>query len=253
MATIKELVKQMGGEQKAASTAYRALEDMATRAGAPGSEARRATVAADLGAELTAMTEPKKDEKGKDIPPRLVHSSRIRAKVARLLSYVAGAEEVPALVQALGDLEVREMARFALDRNISAAATEALIKALDDQVGPIFRTGIVSALGKRKGANVLSALQKAAEHEKCHVRIAAIEALANFADASNDAFIAKATRAQCPGCRARANKARVRLAETLCQAGNKPAARRIYKAIRASNAEAPQKKAAEIGLKSLAS
>ena len=67
------------------------------------------------------------------------------------------------------------------------------------------------------------------------------------------ASLAKATQAPCPGCRARANKARVRLAETLCQAGNKPAARRVYKAIRASNAGAAQKKAAEIGLKTLAS
>jgi hypothetical protein len=40
----------------------------------------------------------------------------------------------------------------------------------------------------------------------------------------------------------------VRLAEALRKAGNKGAAKRIYKAISASDAAAPQKKAAQIGL-----
>ena len=58
-----------------------------------------------------------------------------------------------------------------------------------------------------------------------------------------------APAADCARCRARANQARVRLAETLCKTGDKSAAKRIYNAIRRSDADAPKKKAAELALK----
>lgn len=247
MASIKELVKQLDDKQEVAYRAYKALEGIVTRASAPANDQERAAAAADLAAELNAMTKPEKDKNGKEKPPKLVHSTRVRNRVARLLSYVAGAKEVPALVQALADLEVREMARFALDRNTSNEATQALIKTLDE-VGPTFRTGVVNALGKRQGAGVLARLRQATEDEDGQVRIAAVEGLANFADASNDAFITKATKAKCPRCRTRAHQARVRLAEKLRKAGKKSAAKRIYKAVCAGDADEPQKKAAEIGL-----
>jgi len=250
MPSIKELVGQLGGDQEAAFRAYKAIEDIVTRASAPENDKERAAAAADLAAELNAKTEPEKDDKGKEKPPRLIHSARVRSKIARLLGYVAADKEVPALVEALDDLDVREMARFALDRSISPKTTEALINALEDQVGPDFRTGVVNALAKRGCARSLAALKKTAESDEDRpVRIAAVEALANFADPSNDALIAKAAKADCPKCRVRANKARMRLAETLCKAGDKSAARKIYKAICASDACPPQKKAAEMALK----
>ena len=251
MASIKELAKQLGGDQEAAYRAYKALEQIVTRASAPGNDRERAAAAADLAAELHARGEPKKDKKGNETPGDLIHSSRTRNKIARLLSYVAGAGQVPALTKLLGDLEVREMARFALDRDASAEATEALIKALDEQVGPEFRVGVVNALSKRTGANVLKALKQAAQDEDRPVRIAAVEALSGFPDPAHDPLIAKATQADCTRCRARAHKARVRLAETLSKAGKKAAARRIYNAIQSSDADDPQKKAAEIGLKAI--
>jgi hypothetical protein len=46
-------------------------------------------------------------------------------------------------------------------------------------------------------------------------------------------------------------KARVRLAETLARSGDKAGARRIYEDLRRSEAAAPQKKAAEIGIKAM--
>ncbi len=252
VASIKELATELGdNDQGVAYKAYKSLEAIATRASAPDNGPKRAKVAAELAADLNAMTKPEKDDKGKDKPRKLIHSSRTRNKIIRLLSYVAGAKEVPALAKILGDLDLREMARFALDRNTSDEATTALIKALDDEVGPCFRSGLVNALGRRKGVTALAALKSAAEDEDRQVRIVAVEALSNFADASSDALIVKATKADCPRCRARAHKARVRLAETLCRKGNKSAAKRICNAIRASDACPPQKEAAERVLKAM--
>ena len=251
MASIKELAKQLGGDQEAAYRAYKALAEIVTRASAPDNDQERAAAAADLAAELHARGEPKKDKNGKEKPGDLIHSSRTRAKIARLLSYVAGAGQVPALTELLGVLDVREMARFALDRNASTEATDALIKALDEQVGPDFRVGVVNALSKRTGANVLKALKQATQDEDRPVRIAAVEALSRFPDPGHDVLIAEATQADCRRCQARAHKARVRLAETLGKAAKKSAARRIYNAIRSSDADDPEKKAAEIGLKAI--
>jgi len=250
MPEIKELVKQLGKDQETAYKANYALLQMVTRASAPDvvSQARRGEVAGQLAAELNAKTKPKKNKKGKEVPPELVHSAVVRSAICRLLAYVGGAGEVPALVEALGDLEVREMARLALDGNRSEEATAALVQAVE-AIGPEFRVGAINALGRRKGPNVVAALRKAAEDDDPEAALAAVEALANFADPSVDAVIAKAAGAKCAKARARANKARVRLAETLRKAGNKAAARAIYKAIAASDADQVQKRAAETGLK----
>jgi hypothetical protein len=244
---VKELAKKMGDPELAvAHHAYRDLENVATRASAPGN-GERAQVAAALAAELNARGAPRKDRKGKQVPGRLIHSTAVRNKLIRLMNYVAGDDEVPVLAGLIKDLDLREMVRFTLDRVPSDAATEALIQALDE-VGPDFRVGIIGGLAKRRGAHVEAALKKAAADEAKRVRIAAVEALACFADPSNDAIIAKATKADCRNCRARAHKARVRLAGTLAKAGNEAAARRIYNAIRQSDAGEPQKEAARIGL-----
>jgi len=248
MPDIKELVKKMGDSDPAvAHEAYRGLENVATRAGKRGNN-ERAQIAAAMTAELNARKAPGKDKNGKKKPGGLVHSAAVRNKLVRLLSYIAGDAEVPVLAELTRDLDLREMARFTLERIPSEAATKALIKALDE-VGPDFRVGVIGALAKRRSDGAPAALRKAAEDGEKPVRIAAVEALANFPDPSHDALIAKATRADCRQCRARAHKARVRLAETLAKAGSKRAAKRIYNAIRQSDAGGPQKKAAELALK----
>lgn len=247
MPNIKELVKKMGDADPAvAHKAYRDLEDVATEANTPGN-GERARVAAAMAAELNARGAPKKDKNGKEKPGGLLHSHPARSGLVRLMNYVAGESEVPVLAGLTKDLGLREMARFTLERIPSEAATEALINALEE-VGPDFRVGVIGALAKRQSAGALAALKKSADDEEKPVRIAAVEALAGFADPSNDAIIVKATKSDCRDCRARAQKARVRLAGTLAKAGNDAAAKRIYSAIRQSDADEPQKKAAQIAL-----
>ena len=251
---IHDWVTQLGNQnQVAAYRAYKHIEKAATRAGAPGNEQRRADLAAALVAELLAKGEPPKDKKGKPKgPPGPLYPAGVREKICRLLSYIAGAGEVPALVEVLDDLDVREMARFALDRNTSDAATDALVAALE-QVGPVFRTGVVNALGKRQGPKVLGTLQKTAREEAIpEVRIVAVEALANIPEPSNADVVMKATKCPLPGHKRRAYKAAVRLAGNLAGAGHKSAAAQLYQTIQAGDADEAQKKAAGLGLKDLA-
>lgn len=246
MASIEKMVSQLGEkEQVIAFYSYQELLHIANRASGPGNESTREAVAAELARELIASVPGGTDQRGNTLPPRPKHSAAIRNKVARLLSYVAGEKEVAALEKALGDLEIREMARFALETNTTDASTRALIAALD-LVGPIFRVGVVNSLGKRKGPEVVAALQKAAADPE--LRIAAVEALSNFADPSSDAIIAQASESVSPQDRTRAQVARVRLAYTLRQSGNDAAAARVYEAIKASEAAPAQKKAAVMGL-----
>jgi HEAT repeat protein len=151
------------------------------------------------------------------------------------------------LAQALEDLEVREMARFALESNPSDHATEALLAALTS-LGPVFLAGVINSLTKRRGAPVLAALRKAVEDPQGEVRLAALEALADFPEPSHDPLLEKSTRAEAAEERRRAHTARARLAETLRASGRKAAAERLYRAILASGAPESQKKAARLAL-----
>jgi hypothetical protein len=246
MSSIEKMVRQLGEkEQVIAFYSYQELLHVVNRASRTGNESTREAVAAELARELSASVPGGVDQRGNTLPPKPKHSAAVRNKVARLLSYVAGENEVTALEKALGDLEVREMARFALETNTSDAATRALIAALD-LVGPVFRVGVVNSLGKRKGPEVVAALRTAAADPE--LRIAAVEALSNFPDPSSDTIIAEASESGSSEDRSRAQVARVRLAYTLRQAGNEAAAARVYEAIKASEAAAPQKKAAVMGL-----
>jgi len=248
---IHEWVAQLGDkDQVVAFRAYKNLEDTATRAGAPGLDSRRADLAATLIAELDAKGEPPKNKNGKVTgEPGPLYPAGVRNQICRLLSYIAGANEVPALVKELGDQDVREMARYALDRNTSEAASDALIESLD-QIGAVFRAGAVNALGKRQGPKVLAALQKIATEDPVNeIRMVAVEALAHIADPSNADFVMKATQCTVPGHKRRAYKAAARLAGTLADAGHKNQAHQLYEAIQSSDAEKPQKKAASIALK----
>lgn len=253
MADISELARRMGDKDPAkAHKAYRELEDTAMQASDPARN-QRARVASQIVAELYARGKPTKDKDGNEKPGPILHSNDVRNKLLRLISHVAGAAEVAVLARAMTDLELREMARFALDRNTSPAATKALIKALDEEVGPEFRVGIVNALGYRGTGDAEKALRKATDDPNKPVRIAAAEALARYPHPANHAFIAKLTRSDCADCRRRAQKARVRLAEAICKAGKKQAAKKIYQAILDGRTPPAQKKAARIAIESMAS
>jgi HEAT repeat protein len=249
--SIQEMVARLGNDNSAeVFQAYKEILDLATRATAPGNEIKRAELAAALAAELNAQTPPGKDEKGKEVPPKPKHSREARGKICQLLTCVSGPQEVPALVQAMGDLELREPARCALDRNMSDEATDALIKALDI-VGADFRVGLVNSLGKRRGEKVLAALAKiAASDEDPQMRINAVEALANMPEAPAVQAALKATQDPKSCLAVRAWKAAVRLAENLHKAGRKTDAADLYRRINADGPDA-QKAAAKMALEAM--
>src|SRR5262245_4436138 len=246
MKSISELAEQLGNADP--KVAYRARQELAQTTADSGKKGESQAEAANaLAAELAAKTKTTRNGKEEETPK---YSATVKNQIAQYLSVVAEDAQVPALASALTSLETREMARWALERIPTAAATAALITALD-QVGPEFRVGVVNALGRRKGAEVQAALLKTASDEDIHVRLAAIEALANFPEPSNDEPITAAAKGGPPRARARAHRARVRLAETLRIDGKKDAAIAIYKAIVANDADEPQKKAARLALEQM--
>lgn len=251
MEAIESMTQQLGAaDQTAAYKAYQSMLKMVTVL--PGNDAgQRGEIAAMMATQLTATVPGGQDQEGKELPPKIRHSPEVRNRLLQLLAYVPTPKEVPAIAKAMKDLQLREMARLALARNHTPEATQALVAALKQQCGPEFRVGVVNALAGRDDAEVTQALREAVGDVDLPVRIAAAEALALQPDPANDALIARLTKAECSQCRYRAHQARVRLAATLAEAGNKSAARTIYKAVVRSDTDAAQKKAAEIGLKGL--
>ena len=246
---VWQWIRQMEDrDQASAHYAYQSLEREVLHATKPDGAEVVATLATELAEALLAV---KEDAPGSSEPPKPLLSSRTRNQLTRLLSYVPTEAVVPHLRKALDDLEVREMARYALEANPSDSATSALIEALVS-MGPVFRVGVVNSLAKRKGRQVISALKDAAEDPQFEVRIAAIEGLADFPEPSHDAVIARSTEAESPEERHRAHVARARLAETLRTSGHTRAAERVCEAILASGAEDPQKRAAQLTLARLA-
>jgi hypothetical protein len=258
---VTQWIDQMGdSDQVVAYFAYQSLLEQTLRAGAPGQAEAQNILAATLGEALTA---PAKDSGPGAQPASFAgnpflaavasqsaayrHPPRVRVHLARLLGYLPCEAAVPFLKKALEDLEARDMARCSLESNPSEQATQALAGALD-AVGPTFQTGVVNSLSKRKGPVVARALRIAAEDSQTEVRVAALRALADMPDSSNDTIIERATRAGSAVERSAAHVARARLAETLRASGDKQGAARIYRAILAGDAEEPQKRAARLAL-----
>jgi HEAT repeat protein len=249
MDTIESLVEKLGGADQAQDyRAYRALWQIVAEAGTPGKDAERAKVAQELAAQLNAEAE-QTDGEGKK-HKSIKYSPAVRGRVAQLLSCVAAESEVEALQQSLADFDTREMARWALDRTPCQPATVALAMAACDGVGPEYRVGAINGLARRGGAEALAALTKAAADPDPEVRLAAVEGLALVGQAESDMAVAAVLGDPSIDARGRrrALKARLRLAETLAAAGDRNGAKRVFEAVLACNAEAPQAEAARRGL-----
>ena len=249
--TITEFVAQLSDGQERAFKAYQALEMMAAVASRPGkNQTERKRVASELaaavGPQLEAIDKARESHRDQYAEQEFVHPCM---KTLRLLSFIAGPAEVLVLAKAIKRLDVREMARFALDRRVCEESTAALIKALDE-MGPRFRVGVVNALAKRTdsqpAADVLKGLVGDVDRE---VVMAAVDGLANFADPTCHAAMTKALKCKCRKTAQHVDKARLRLAETLVKAGKPNPAKRICSAIISSEANDAQKTAAKIILK----
>ena len=257
MPSVEQIVDQLGSsDQVKAYQARQALVKLTSEAGAPGNNQRREELAAALAKALSQTKEVKDPKKPNDKPQDVAsRPANVRGLIARALASVAGEAEVSALQAALADFEVREMARWALDRMTCQGATDALVEAATKGIGVEFRVGAINALGKRNGSSTTAALRECAKDSDYEIRLAAIEALANHSDAANDEVIAGVSPEGPAGSGRRVNKrvarSRIRLADRLAKAGQKDAAKKIFAAVADGKADEAQKKAARVALAEL--
>jgi hypothetical protein len=258
MTTISELVLQLGSnDQVQAYQARRQLSTEVDRATNPATPSEREVLASALAAELTATTDdPPAEQQVTNVPgsetvgPRPKHSAEIRRVLCQLLCQIVSDAQMPAVLLALQDLQVREAARGVMEYISTPPADIALAQALT-QVGPDFRIGVVNALAKQRSREALAFLSRYANDPENEVRLAAIEGLARFPEAANDKLIVAATQSGSRRDKARAQHARVRLAETLRNAGEKRDAAAIYQAIASDPSDGPWKMAARRALEQM--
>jgi hypothetical protein len=253
MPSVEELCKGLdSSDQVQAYQARQALVKLVGEAGAKGQTQQAAELAATLAAQLTAEEE-KKDDKGK-VTKQAVLSPKARNEIVRALALVGGEPQIAAMKQAMLDFDVREMARWALDRMTCQGATDALVEVSVKAIGPEFRLGAINSLGRKSGSNVVAALKKCAQDPNFELRLAAAEALANLPDASGDEAITAAagkSNVGAPRGNRRLAKARIRLAETLVRSGQKDAGKKVYAAVAQGEYDEVQKKAASAALSRL--
>lgn len=159
--------------------AWAQLETAVLHATGPDASQEREDLIRALSQELVDMRPARIVDNGKRLVPETPkHPARVRNQILLLLSYLPTPETLQACERAMEQMDTREMARFALERNPSLPATLALIAALDDS-GPEFRAGVVNSLAKRKHVpEALAALKKYAEDPDAAVRDAVAAALA---------------------------------------------------------------------------
>jgi hypothetical protein len=240
---VAKLVEQLGAaDQVKAYQANSALDTLVWQSGT----SERSALAEALAAELAATKETGKNRDDKPIlAPK--HPAEVRRQICQHLAAVAGDAQVAVLRQALDDLDVREMARWALDRMTCSAATQALITAAVEAVGVEFRIGVIGALARRSGPAVVAALKQCAQESDPRIALSACEALCSHADPAIDPVLTAAGR-RLDRSRTRVQRARIRLAETLAKANRPDAAERVYHDVLRDKPEKPQAQAAERGL-----
>lgn len=237
MPNISELVVQLGnGDQVQEYRARQALFQAVWHGARPGNEAETSQLASALCAELSSSQ----------------HSTRVRGEVCRFLSKVAGASEVQSLAAQLSDADVREMARWALERIPAAEATSALIACAQTAEAVEFRVGAIGSLAHKRGAEVVACLAACAADKEPEVAIAALEALAEQCDPASDAAFAQALAAGgSERTIVRIVRARLRLADSLVHAGHSDSAKAVFQAIAAGPAAPIQQAAAQRALAEL--
>jgi len=168
-------------DREVAKAAAEALKVIVHHAGRPGAGQARRSVAAEL-VKLLAPHWP----------------ARTRAEAIHLLSFVAGAGQVPAIAGLLADADLREEARLCLERLPTEAATRALIDALDD-VPDAFKPRIIEALGHRRSREAVAALCALAKGQDKSLAEEALAALARIGpQPGSEALLAPEALAKLP-------------------------------------------------------
>lgn len=195
-----------GKDRAAAKAAERALEVVAHYASRPGGHAERMAVTAAL-IELARKGNP----------------AKVRDKALRLLGSTGQDNAVPAIAALLGDKEVWETARWALERIPGKTVNRALIGALNKpprwEKSEIlkFREAIISTLGAKKSPEAVEPLMRFVRSDQEDIRIAAIETLGRIGGWEAARAILKAARARSGREKAIALDNYLRIADPLAQ------------------------------------
>ena len=165
--TVNDLLPKLAAANvKDRYSAQMELQNLALSAARPGAEAERAELATILAAKAAdaAVAQP------------------ARVWVVRQLEYIGAAESVPALTTLLNgqDVELKECARRALEKNAAPAATEVLRAALKQGGEPAWKIGLLQSLGERRDSGAIELIKLQLSSKE--TTLAASSALAKIAD-----------------------------------------------------------------------
>ncbi len=229
---IRSLLGIVGHKNRSVGKAARmALHAIVVPTGRLGGEYDRQAVCKVLAAELGNAALPQ----------------RTRGYICRLLSYVGREESVPALVTAMDAQDVAEMARWALSRNPTSAALDALHEALD-KADPKLRVGLINAIGARMERRSVKVLSKQLASDDASVRIAAMEAISRIADPFAMDVLGPLLTAGSDAQRRAARAAWLVLGETLLASGRPYAASVVFEAALKWNTTVQDRCAALVGI-----
>jgi HEAT repeat protein len=200
-------------EEGQVGRAVRDLERIALAAARPGAETERKAVAQAITSHLGSAV---------PVPARVW--------LIRSLETIGRGEAIAPLQAILasdGDPLLRETARRALEANPHVNAKRALREAFRTARGTL-RIGIIRSLGVRRDILATGLLLEAAGDEDVEVKLAAIEALASIGEISAVQVLESAlTRLEGPAL-ARAERAYLRLGDSLVRNKERGPARRVY-------------------------
>jgi HEAT repeat protein len=165
--TVNDLVPKLAADTvRDRYSAQMELQNVALSAARPGAEAERAELATILAAKAADATVPQP----------------ARVWVVRQLEYIGAAESVPALTTLLNgqDVELKECARRALEKNPAPAATEVLRAALKQGGEPAWKIGLLQSLGERRDSGSIELIKLHLSSKE--TTLAASSALAKIAD-----------------------------------------------------------------------
>jgi HEAT repeat protein len=211
---INNLMPDLGNEDPGKRSGPQGtLERITFQAGQPGAEAGRVACSKVIAAKLERTAEPLG-----------------RIWLLKQLERIGRGEAVPAMAQLLADqdVQVRESARRALQKNPDPAANAALQQALTAAKTPAWQAALMNALAERNDPANLALLVNGAASEDDAVRIGALIGLAKLGDKQAMAPIAAARSMGSPAARRIAADCYVRLADALVARGDKPSALSLY-------------------------
>ena len=149
--------------------------------------------------------------------------------VCRKLMHIGSVASIPTLAELLSDKDLSHMARFALERNPTPEAAQAIRDALPKITGPL-KLGIISSLGQRKDSASVPLLAKLLmDTDPAIVRSAAL-ALGSIRTSESAKALSNA-KPTSPETQLAVVDASLSCAEALLAAGNKADAIAIYKSL----------------------